>query len=118
MTAILTFGGRQWNSNSLFSYDRDHSSSKRTASVKKSWSNIGLKKRNKFEQVCREDLLDSTLNLFCFSSSRIVKEVFLLNLNLAFVRNGKISLRVVNQKRWNTKLNRQLFHQFLNLLVR
>ncbi len=51
MTAILIFGGRQWNSSSLFAYERDHSSSKKTASVKKSWSNLGLKKRNKFEQV-------------------------------------------------------------------
>jgi len=52
MTAILIFGGRQWNSSSLFSYERDHLSSKKTNSVKKTWSNFGLKRRNKFEQVC------------------------------------------------------------------
>ena len=50
MIAILNFGGRQWNSNSLFAYERDHSSSKKSTSVKKSWSNIGLKRRAKFEQ--------------------------------------------------------------------
>ena len=51
MNAILVFGGRQWNSSSLFSYERDHPSSKKTNSVMKSWSNLGLKKRNKLEQV-------------------------------------------------------------------
>jgi hypothetical protein len=60
MTAMLTFGGRQWNSSSLFSYERDHSSSKKTASVKKSWS----KKRNKFEQVCRTNPRLVHRNLF------------------------------------------------------
>ena len=54
MTAILIFGGRQWNSNTLFSYERDHSSSKKSSTMKKTWSNIGLKKRNKFEQVSNE----------------------------------------------------------------
>ncbi|CAF2860546.1 unnamed protein product [Rotaria sp. Silwood2] len=50
MNAVLVFGGRQWNSSSLFSYERDHQSSKKTGSVMKSWSNLGLKKRNKYEQ--------------------------------------------------------------------
>jgi hypothetical protein len=50
MTATLIFGGRQWNSNSLFAYERDHLSSKKTSSVMKSWSNLGLRRRNKFEQ--------------------------------------------------------------------
>ncbi len=52
MTAMLIFGGRQWNSSSLFSYERDHLSSKKSNSAKKSWSNLGLRKRNKFAQVC------------------------------------------------------------------
>lgn len=52
MNAILIFGGRQWNSSSLFSYERDHLLSKKSSSIMKSWSNIGLKKRNKSEQVC------------------------------------------------------------------
>jgi hypothetical protein len=51
MTATLIFGGRQWNSNSLFAYERDHLSSKKSNSVMKSWSNLGLRRRNKFEQV-------------------------------------------------------------------
>ncbi|CAF3485478.1 unnamed protein product [Adineta steineri] len=50
MNAILVFGGRQWNSSSLFSYERDHPSSKKTSSVMKSWSNLALRRRNKFEQ--------------------------------------------------------------------
>ncbi|UJR13521.1 hypothetical protein I4U23_000535 [Adineta vaga] len=50
MNAILTFGGRQWNSNSLFPYEREHTTSKKSGSVIKSWSNIGLRRRNKFEQ--------------------------------------------------------------------
>ncbi|CAF3718220.1 unnamed protein product [Adineta steineri] len=50
MTAILIFGGRQWNSSSLFSYERDHVLSKKSNSVMKSWSNLGLRRRNKFEQ--------------------------------------------------------------------
>ncbi|CAM4740330.1 unnamed protein product [Rotaria magnacalcarata] len=50
MNAVLVFGGRQWNSSSLFSYERDHPSSKKTGSVMKSWSNLGLRKRNKYEQ--------------------------------------------------------------------
>lgn len=53
MNAVLVFGGRQWNSSSLFSYERDHPSSKKTGSVMKSWSNLGLKKRNKYEQVIK-----------------------------------------------------------------
>jgi hypothetical protein len=52
MTAILAFGGRQWNSNSLFPYERDHLSTRKSGSVMKSWSNLGLRRRNKFEQVC------------------------------------------------------------------
>jgi len=52
MAAILIFGGRQWSSKSLFPYERDHLSSKKSNSVKKTWSNLGLKRRNKFEQVC------------------------------------------------------------------
>ena len=51
MNAVLVFGGRQWNSSSLFSYERDHPSSKKTSSVMKSWSNLALRRRNKFEQV-------------------------------------------------------------------
>jgi hypothetical protein len=51
MNAVLVFGGRQWNSSSLFSYERDHPSSKKPSSVMKSWSNLALRKRNKFEQV-------------------------------------------------------------------
>ena len=54
MMAILIFGGRQWNSTSLFPYERDHLSSKKSVSVMKSWSNLGLKRRNKFEQVCKK----------------------------------------------------------------
>ena len=50
MNAILVFGGRQWNSSSLFSYERDHPSSKKSTSVMKSWSNLALRRRNKFEQ--------------------------------------------------------------------
>ncbi|CAF1176350.1 unnamed protein product, partial [Adineta ricciae] len=50
MTAILIFGGRQWNSSSLFPYEREHVSSKKSGSVIKSWSNLGLRRRNKFEQ--------------------------------------------------------------------
>ncbi|CAF0747680.1 unnamed protein product [Adineta ricciae] len=50
MHAILIFGGRQWNSSSLFSYERDHPSSKKPSSVMKSWSNLALRRRNKFEQ--------------------------------------------------------------------
>ena len=53
MAAILIFGGRQWNSNSLFSYERDHLLSKKSGSVMKSWSNIALRRRNKLEQVCK-----------------------------------------------------------------
>ena len=53
MNAVLVFGGRQWNSSSLFSYERDHPSSKKASSVMKSWSNLALRKRNKFEQVWR-----------------------------------------------------------------
>ena len=55
MNAVLVFGGRQWNSSSLFSYERDHPSSKKTSSVMKSWSNLGLKRRNKFEQVRKKN---------------------------------------------------------------
>ncbi len=51
MNAIIVFGGRQWNSSSLFSYERDHPSSKKSTSVMKSWSNLALRRRNKFEQV-------------------------------------------------------------------
>lgn len=51
MNAVLVFGGRQWNSSSLFSYERDHPSSKKPTSVMKSWSNIALRRRNKYEQV-------------------------------------------------------------------
>ena len=55
MNAVLVFGGRQWNSSSLFSYERDHPSSKKPSSVMKSWSNLALRKRNKFEQVFVEE---------------------------------------------------------------
>jgi hypothetical protein len=66
MNAVLVFGGRQWNSSSLFSYERDHPSSKKPSSMMKSWSNLALRKRNKFEQVniffiC--SILTSSLNI-------------------------------------------------------
>jgi len=51
MNAVLVFGGRQWHSSSLFSYERDHPSSKKSSGVMKSWSNLALRRRNKFEQV-------------------------------------------------------------------
>lgn len=51
MSAILIFGGRQWNSSSLFPYERDHLSSRKSISAIKSWSHLGLRKRNKYEQV-------------------------------------------------------------------
>lgn len=70
MTAILIFGGRQWNSNSLFSYERDHLSSK---NVKKSWSNLGLRKQNKFEQVFK-----------IFRNKKILKMIITISSNFFF----------------------------------
>ena len=51
MTAILIFGGRQWNSHSLFSYERDYSSSKKIGNTKKPWSSLGLRRKTKSEPV-------------------------------------------------------------------
>jgi len=70
MTAILAFGGRQWNSNSLFPYERDHLSSKKSGSVMKSWSNLGLRRRNKFEQVCEQ-----SKRKFSFFLARTVEHI-------------------------------------------
>jgi hypothetical protein len=76
MNAVLVFGGRQWNSSSLFSYERDHPSSKKPSSVMKSWSNLALRKRNKFEQVF---FLKTMTEYLIYIFFRIVKQVFQLN---------------------------------------
>ncbi|CAF0723640.1 unnamed protein product, partial [Didymodactylos carnosus] len=47
MEAILAFGGRQWNSNSLFLFERgDHPGATKKMSTMKSLSNLGLRKKN------------------------------------------------------------------------
>jgi hypothetical protein len=85
MNAVLVFGGRQWNSSSLFSYERDHPSSKKPSSVMKSWSNLALRRRNKFEQV---QISASRVTQLFIEYFRIVKQVFLLNLIQQLLRNG------------------------------
>ncbi|CAF3114775.1 unnamed protein product, partial [Rotaria sp. Silwood2] len=51
INAVLLFGGRQWNSNSLFSYERENIPSKKSFHIIKSCSNFNLRKRKKLEQV-------------------------------------------------------------------
>ncbi|CAF4506861.1 unnamed protein product, partial [Didymodactylos carnosus] len=55
MEAVLVFGGRQWNSSSLFSFERgDHPGVTKKMSTIKSLSNLGLRKRNnKNEQLIK-----------------------------------------------------------------